>query len=72
MDGYVPWEGGRKLLCLPVECGYRDPGVISSVCDKRSEPGAVNTSLGSFVSQQSYKQTVSLICIDGVICIGWD
>lgn len=49
-----------------------DPGAISSVCDKWSEPGAVNTSLGSFVSQQSYKQTIRLICIDGVICIDWD
>lgn len=64
-------EDGSRHVCLwnVVMC---DPGVISSVCDKWSEPGAVNTFLGSFVSQQSYKQTISLICIDGVICIDWD
>lgn len=73
MDMALGKKEGSCCVCLwnVVTC---DPGAISSVCvtsGLSQEPGAANTSLGSFVSQQSHKQSISLICIDGVITLGW-
>lgn len=52
MDLSFGSKEGSCCVCLWNVAVY-DPGTISSVCDKRSEPepGAANMSLGSFVLQ---------------------